>query len=499
MTEENYLEGLKNKTISFCHQLVSSGLHRTRALAGLLLSMSSNTSASSVAELSLSPFFQHQYCSVYDAIENLVKDGESCEHARKIVLNLCLYWYLGGEGEEESEDRLVLATDATPRPALFSSTLPDRQSIVMPNPTSHQPYKLSEGYNLSTIHLAHFDGKWCVPLAMERIGITETSSECARRQLGSLLANHKLVTPATLIVNVADNGYGNVPFLCPLYERHANLVNICRLKHGSRTFARCTAPEDGTFHRQYYGKKSYNIMTSDVKMYKKDGKQEQYAVERSSISEVVPDEQTSYQRTMGRGQRKVTVRLSRWKDRLLKGKTGYSMKDKPVDIVRVVYEDTITGESIYKREMYLVISGHRRGEVTTRQAQEYYLSRSDIEAYYRTAKRRFLLDKYQAINLRHFDNYLLVVQLASCMSYLSAEGGTLNVKPWERYLPQNNKPPAGRLTMSQAIRAAARGYATLDLRPFAPPKSIGGSGRKKGAKQAARKRYGRVRKRKRKA
>ena len=461
--------------------------------------MSSNTSASSVAELSLSPFFQHQYCSVYDAIENLVKDGESFEQARQVVLNLCLSWYLDDGRTEAFKDRIVLATDATPRPALFSSTLPDRQSIVMPNPTSHQPYKLSEGYNLSTIHLAHFDEKWCVPLAMERIGIAETSSECARRQLGVLLANEQLVAPSTLVVNVADNGYGNVPFLCPLYQRHTKLVNICRLKHGSKTFARCAAPEDGSFHRQFYGEKAYNIMSSDIKMYKKDGKSEQYAVERSSISEVTPDDQVSYQRTMGRGQREVTVRLTRWNDRLLKGKTGHSMKSKPVDIVRISYEDIATKQQIYKREMYLVISGKRRGEVTTRQAQEYYLSRSDVEAYYRTAKRRLLLDKYQTSNLRHFDNYLLVVQLASCLSYLSAEGAELNIKPWERYLPENNKPPEKRLTMSQAIRAAAKGYATLDLRVFAPPKCTGGSGRKKGAKQPARKRYGRVKKKKRKA
>lgn len=499
MTEENYLEVLTNKINSFCHQLVSSGLYRTRALAGLLLSMSSNTSASSVAELSLSPFFQHQYCSVYDAIENLVKDGETFEQARKIVLNLCLYWYIEEGRAEEFEDRIVLATDATPRPALFSSTLPDRQSIVMPNPTSHQPYNLSEGYNVSTIHLAHFADKWCVPLAMERIGIDETSSECARRQLTTLLANENLAGADTLIANAADNGYGNVPFLCPLYQQQPNLVNICRLKHGSKTFGSCPAPEDGTFRSQYYGDKAYNIMNSDVKMYKKVGKQEQYAVERASISAVPPDEQISYPRIMGRGQRNVTVSLTRWNGRLLEGKTGHSMKDKPVDIVRVLYEDALTGIPIYKREMYLVLSGKRRGEVTTRQAQEYYLSRSDIEAYYRTAKRRFLLDKYQTSNLRHFDNYLLVVQLATCLSYLSAKEATMNINPWERYLPQSKKPPEKRLTMSQAIRAATRGYATLDLRAFAPPKCIGGSGRKKGAKQAARERYGRVKKRKRKA
>ena len=171
------------------------------------------------------------------------------------------------------------------------------------------------------------------------------------------------------------------------------------------------------------------------------------------------------------------------------------MKDKPVDIIRIRYIDAQNGTPIYKREMYLVISGQRRGEVSTLQAQQYYLSRSDIESYFRAGKRNLLLDKFQTSEVQHLDNYLVILQLASWLSYLVASQVESCINPWERYLPNKSPQQGERLTMSQSIRAAAGYFATLDLRMFKPPKSIGGHGRKKGAKQPRRKRHKLVRKR----
>ena len=123
-----------------------------------------------------------------------------------------------------------------------------------------------------------------------------------------------------LVVNTVDNGYANTPFLCPLYKQYPNLVNIARLKSGSKTFASHAAPPDGTYQRKYYGTHHYNIMTSDVKMYKKSGSEESYPVERTSISELDADETQSYYRYMGHRQRKVEVKIERFNDRLLKGR-----------------------------------------------------------------------------------------------------------------------------------------------------------------------------------
>ena len=171
------------------------------------------------------------------------------------------------------------------------------------------------------------------------------------------------------------------------------------------------------------------------------------------------------------------------------------MKDKPLDILRVQYIDEQSKNPIYKYEMYLVISGKRRREVTAKEAQQYYVSRSDIEAFFRTSKRHLLLDKFQAGKVQHLDNYLLIVQLSSWLSYLTASDAVLCLNPWERYLPDKNTEQADRLTMSRSIRAAAGYYATLNLKWIKPPKSTGGTGRKKGARQTPRKRHSRVRKR----
>lgn len=494
MTEENYLEVLTNKINSFCHQLVSSGFRRTRALAGLLFSLSSNTAANSVVGLSLSPFFQHQYASVFDAIKHFASNDEEWRRAAAKIRRICFSTYLS-ETNRQADDRLVTTIDTTPRPAMFSETLPCRQSIVMPNPDPHQAYRLEVGYNLSFLNVSHFEDKWSLPLSVERVGIEETSTQCALRQLDGLLTDPVIGLKDTLVVNTVDNGYASLPFLCPLYERHGNLVNIARLKRGSKTYTPVAAPSDGSYHRKYYGEHHYNILTSDVKSYKKDGSDERYEVARRSISELKADETVIYERKMGRAQRTVLVKIERFNDRLLKSYGGYLMKDKPLDILRIQYTDEQSGNPIYKNEMYLVISGKRRCEVTTKEAQEYYVSRSDIEAFFRTSKRNLLLDKFQPGKIQHLDNHLLIVQLASWMTYLTASQAEQCLNPWERYLPDKNTKESERLTMSRSIRAAAGYYATLDLRWLKPPKSTGGTGRKKGARQTPRKRHARVRKR----
>jgi hypothetical protein len=390
----------------------------------------------------------------------------------------------------------ALSIDVTPCVKSFSPTLEDRQAIVAPNPGPHQKYRLEEGYNLSFVNVGNFDGKWSLPLDARRGGIDQTSSACGLAQIDTLLNDQHLGLETSLVVLNADNGYANVPFLQPLYEQHDNLVVIARLKKGSKTYTKVGLPATGGYHRQFYGEVHYNILASDIKKRKKCGKgDETYSVARTSISEAGADETLRFERKMGRSKRKVDVLVERFQDRLLKSKGGLIMKDKPVDIIRIQYLDPENQQGIYRHEMYLIISGERRGEVSSKEVQQSYVSRSDLEAFFRVGKQRMLLNNFQTCNLLHLDNYLLLVQLASWMSYPTAEEATRCINPWERYAQKEECVPPQRLSMAQSIRAAAAYYATLDLRHLSPPQRTGGTGRAKGTKVSRRKRHRRVRKR----
>lgn len=459
------------------------------------MSLASNTTANRVVQLSLNPCFQHQYASVFDTIDELAKDATGLDKLKAKVFSLC--WPLAQPtlGLDALAPVIYTSVDTTPRTALFSPTLADRQAIHVPNRTQLQRYELSVGYNLSFLNLSNFDGKWALPLRVDRVGVAQTATEAAAEQLAWLLSRPPLRQEALTVVNSADSGYASVAFLGRLARSQPRLINICRLKYGTKTYASLPPPADGSYQRAYYGECHYNILRDDVKRRRYAGKQTTYPVERTSISTVVADETLRYERTMGQGQRPVIVLTQRWYDRLLRSKDGVSMKDQPIDVVRIQHLDPDTDQPIYKREMYLAVSGKRRRQIATRQVVGGYVARSDSEAYFRVAKQRLLLDTFQPSDVQHLDNYTVVVQLASWMAYADADRLTTSINPWERYRTPPVPAAGDRLSLAQAIRATATHYAKLDLRAFAPPKRLGGQGRRQGRRFVAKKRYPRVRKR----
>ena len=56
--------------------ILTSNLPNKKALCNLFLALSSNTNASSVTELSLSPTYHYQYSSITDAVSSLSKFEE---------------------------------------------------------------------------------------------------------------------------------------------------------------------------------------------------------------------------------------------------------------------------------------------------------------------------------------------------------------------------------------------------------------------------------------
>ena len=345
-----------------------------------------------------------------------------------------------------------------------------------------------------------------MPLSIQRIGIDQTETICGQEQLLRVLSQLNPELGRRLVINLIDSGYGNGKFLAPLYDQSPDLVNLARLRSGSKVYDQYDRRQGQPL--KYYGQAHYLCEQSTQRRYKKKNEQDYYWVQQNSIHEQVADQEEHFEEYWPKSDRTVKVSILRWKDKLLKTKSGKSMKQQPVDIACIRLRDAQSGQAVFKNDLYLVISGQRRAEVATSQLRTYYLHRSDIEAYFRLAKQRLLLESFQTSQLQHLDNWLVVVQLATHLWWQASDQVQAQPNAWERYNPKykqalaRQQPPLDerpgpslppgqelRLSMAMTCKAMAALLATLDLSLFRPSKSKGGHGRPPGFRLKPKKRH----------
>lgn len=71
---QNHFHRDEERLIQFRQSLGELLPYRADALINVIDALCSNTSAQSVAELSLNPLFRYQYASIYDGIDNFYKN-----------------------------------------------------------------------------------------------------------------------------------------------------------------------------------------------------------------------------------------------------------------------------------------------------------------------------------------------------------------------------------------------------------------------------------------
>ena len=116
--------------------------------------------------------------------------------------------------------------DCTPVVKPHSPTLADRQFVHVPNETIKGNKPISIGYPLSLLNIG-FDAKWSIPVYMQRVLSTQSSTSVGVSQLLALAQSSKFASK--FIVNTADSGYGQASFLSPTHAQE-NLCSIVRLK-----------------------------------------------------------------------------------------------------------------------------------------------------------------------------------------------------------------------------------------------------------------------------
>jgi hypothetical protein len=133
------------------------------------------TQAQSFPELSLSPYFERRWCSLYEAFT----DGRIDQERLRRVFVKYLLGPVAGE-------QVWLGIDATSMQRPQSRTSPDRTVVYVPNlPERSKP--ISYGWQFSTVVLLpHQPSSWTGVLDQQRIPSEQTSVQVAAAQLRAL-------------------------------------------------------------------------------------------------------------------------------------------------------------------------------------------------------------------------------------------------------------------------------------------------------------------------
>ena len=442
-------------------------------MANFVMSLAGDASSGSVVELSGSPFCHYHYSNLTKVLRYWqIKDKDFRVFIRS--------WLPSCRFLEDGTPYYAFTHDFTKLLKGHSPCLEDRQYVPVCNNVISSNRSLGVGYPLAALHLGIGDQGWCPPLALQRIDSAGDANSVALEQVRTVLRDPMLPFWDQLCLLRADTSYGKAVFLSPLYELD-NLVGIARLRAGMKVWSQAPDADPTGGARRIYGEQYYLSDTSAWKTYHRKGTK--YEVWQTALGEQRADEELKVEDELKNG-RKVTIDIRRWKNLLIRTKDGASMKDKPLDVLRIAVLDAQSQKPVFDRPMFIAVSGKRKNEIDPDTARKQYRERYDVEPYYNFAKNRLLMDKLQTPDVRHLDTWLHIVQITSWLLFTARqEIGQINCPVWQKYMPQNKtaqQQPLKTLTIAQTQRAVKSLFCTLDPTPFLPLKCKKGKGRLKG-------------------
>jgi hypothetical protein len=194
-----------------------------------------------------------------------------------------------------------------------------------------------------------------------------------------------------------------------------------------------------------------------------------------------PNEKIMEQRFTASG-RVLNVQIERWNNRLEKG----SDESAPFlfDAVRVTVlrQD---GTALYKKPLWLMVTGARRQELSLAEIADSYFRRFDIEHFFRFGKQKLLLDRFQTPDARHEENWWWICIFSYIMLYHTRLLANQVKHPWERRPKKLESIKI--LTPSQVQRDYERIIKGIGTPASAPKPRGNSSGRREGTRVACRK------------
>lgn len=448
----------------FRNQIYSAFSSRADATMDLLDALSSNQDANSVVQLSLNSNFKREYGSIRDAISNFGRDPNQSERIQKILGSYC-------HDITETRPYHLLALDCTSNTREYANTLEDRGIVYKPNPTpSNKPIAVGHQYSVLGFLPEQTQLKqnipWMLPLDTDRVPTDSNGLLIGLEQINAIMPNFG----KDLVVTLGDTAYSAPHFIAGI-AKYDNQILIARLR-SNRVIQHPPKekPEKVTKRRQ----RGHELWYGDAFDFKDDST---WGQPSESFSE-------SFQTRKGKT---LLVHIQGWHNMLMRQKKGVALNKYPFTVVRITITDE-RGNLVYKRPIWLMVSGKQRHSLSLREVWQNYKRRYDIEHFFKFGKARLLMDQFQTPSTSHEVAWWKIAMLSYAQLYLARSLCSNLPNSWEKYLPemQNN-------TLVKSARQVQKSFTRITSQtgtPARPPKRRGKPlGRQLGSTQNRRTRH----------
>lgn len=455
------LEPILTKLKNFRHKIFQCFSARSGATMDLIDALSSNVTATSAVQLSLNTPFRRKYGSVRDAITHFSADPKQQMNIERCLIQEC-------DATTETRPFRLFALDCTAAPRKYAKTLTDKGIVHAPNVVpGNKPITVGHQYSvvgyLPERSLENDNIPWMLPLSTCRVETNTNGIAVGTQQMNRVLGSFA----KDLSVIVGDTAYSCPEFIEGI-QKHENAVLVARLKGNrilnQKALAKILKPtgrrERG--HELWYGAE-FNM--------------------KDECTWHVPDECITHSLITRKG-KQFMVHIRAWNDMLVRQKNGIPMNEYPFRVLRIRITDE-QGNFVYKRPMWLMVSGNRRQELSLTEIWKSYSRRYDIEHYFKFGKTRLLMDKFQTPDTKHEESWWQIAALAYAQLYMSRTLATNLPNPWERYLPEMNRHAA--IKSARQVQKSFTKITAAIGTPASAPKPRGKPlGRLKGTKQIRR-------------
>jgi hypothetical protein len=316
----------------------------------------------------------------------------------------------------------LFGLDTTTQPRPFAATLDDRGFQYHPNPApGNKPITVGHSYSVLAA-LPEKDGAmpspWVLPLLIQRVPTDKKATDTGAGQVADVMNDGKLPFENHLSVITGDTHYSAREFLGQVVE-HKNLASIVRVR-GNRTFYAMPVNTDsskGKGHPVWYG--------APFRL-------------KDPCTWLEADDTETVAFTFRNG-RQCRITINAWYDMLMRGKRDIPMHKHPLTLICITVNSE-SGKPVFKRPLWLIIIGKRRGEISLTEAYHAYRQRYDLEHFFRFGKNRLLMASYQTPETEHEESWWEIAGLAYVNLYTAASLATLLPYPWERWLPNFKEP-----------------------------------------------------------
>lgn len=384
--------------------------NRADTLLELVDALCSSPTAQSVVELSQSACFRRSYSTLFKAIEAWSPGKMLLPQLLRPVLPQPQQWPFW-----------LLLVDVTPQPRPYGRTVADRAMVYEPTLIKgNKPVTIGHQYSTVALGLEPEVGvssSWVLPLLTQRVTTSENKEMVGASQVEALLKDPQLPFGQDLCVEAVDSSYSQAPYL-HAHRSHPNLVTIARLRNNRTLYHQAGPPPTESKqagHPTWYGR-SFRLSTSE--------------------NRAAPDETLSFWESRRRGKR-YRVEIQAWHNMLMRGRCRpqpMPMHQHPFTLVCITRYDE-AGKPLYKRPLWLLVMGERRAELSLLHIYQAYMTRFDLEHFFRFGKQKLLMTQFQTPEVVREEKWWLLTHIAYAQLWLARPVTLTLPRPWERYLP----------------------------------------------------------------